>query len=205
VTATETTGPGFVTAWPCTDPMLPPPLASNLNFVAGQTIPNLVIVPVGPSGTVCLQSSVSNAHLVADINGYFPAGSSYAPLSPRRLLDTRTDGHTVDGLFEATGKQLPGHVLLLQVGSRGNVAGTARAAVLNVTVTEPTTSGYITVWPCGDIPDSPPLASNLNFVAGQTIANLVVVPLGPTGKVCLQSSLSAAHLVADVDGYFPDD
>jgi Tol biopolymer transport system component len=205
VTVTEPTGPGYVMVWPCTSPMLPPPLASNLNFVAGQTIANLVVVPVGPNGTVCLQSSVSAAHLVADISGYFPTGASYAPLSPRRLLDTRPGGRTVDDRFAGIGKQPSGQVLRLQVATRGNVDATATAAVLNVTVTEPTAAGYITVWPCAEAPASatPPLASSLNFVAGQTIANLVVVPLGPTGKVCLQSSISDAHLIADVDGFFP--
>lgn len=205
LTVTEPSGPGFVTAWPCTVPMIPPPLASNLNFVGGQTIANLVVVPIGPAGTVCLQSSVSASHLVADVSGYFPAGASYSSLSPRRLLDSRAAGRTADGQFADFGLRQAGQILQLQVGGRGNVAANARAVVLNVTVTESSGPGFVTAWPCDEAPTSPPLASNLNFTTRQTIANLVVVPLGPTGKVCLQSSVSSAHLIADVYGFFPVD
>ena len=51
--------------------------------------------------------------------------------------------------------------LPLQVTGRGAVPGDATAVVLNVTVTQPLGSGFVTVYPCGD---PRPLASNLNFV-----------------------------------------
>ena len=71
--------------------------------------------------------------------------------------------------------------------------------VLNVTVTEPSGAGFVTVYPCGV---ATPLASNLNFEAGTTAANAVVVKVGDDGKVCLFSSRST-QLIVDVNGYFP--
>ncbi|HZI43627.1 MAG TPA: hypothetical protein VFD53_00320, partial [Ilumatobacter sp.] len=66
VTVTNTDGPGFVTVWPCGRPR---PLASNLNFITGATIPNLVVVGVGDNGKVCLYTS-AGTDLIADINAY---------------------------------------------------------------------------------------------------------------------------------------
>ena len=64
------------------------PDASNLNFVAGQTVPNAVIAPVSSAGTVCFYV-YGSAHLLADLSGYFPTGSDLTTLTPARVLDTR--------------------------------------------------------------------------------------------------------------------
>ena len=58
--------------------------------------------------------------------------------------------------------------------------------------------GFVTVCPCGDVPDS----SNLNFVSGQTIPNSVIAPVSADGKVCFYV-YGKAHLLADVSGYLP--
>ena len=50
------------------------PDASNVNFVAGRTVPNLVVVPVGADGTVSLDNvSAGSTQLLADVYGYFKA------------------------------------------------------------------------------------------------------------------------------------
>jgi hypothetical protein len=67
VTATDVRGSGFVTVWPCGSSQ---PLASNLNVVAGQTVPNAVVAGLGSGGTVCLFTSAAT-HLVVDVTGYF--------------------------------------------------------------------------------------------------------------------------------------
>ncbi len=199
ITVADPTGIGYLTAWPCDTPG--PPNASNLNYVGGQTIPNVVIAPLSPSGSLCLQTSEAAAHVLADINGYYPADAGYTPIAPRRLLDTRDGGTTTDAKFAGGGLQQPGQRLILQVTGRGLVPAGATAAVLNITVTGPTGNGYLTAWPCDSA--TPPNASNLNFVAGQTIPNLVIAPLSPSGTVCLQTSEAAAHILADVNGYVP--
>ncbi|HUN35601.1 MAG TPA: fibronectin type III domain-containing protein [Trebonia sp.] len=70
-----------------------------------------------------------------------------------------------------------------------------------MTVTQPTaTSGVLTVYPDGE---SPPAASNLNFVSGETVPNLVVVQVGSDGKVGFyNSSGGTVQVVADLSGYF---
>ena len=128
------------------------------------------------------------------------AGSSYTALSPARLLETRPgETTTVDGSFWQTGQQGAGTTTELTVAGRGGVPDNASAAVLNMTVTSPQTAGFITVYPCGT---TRPNASNLNYTAGQTIANAVITKIGLNGKICIYTP-ATTHLIADVNGYFP--
>ncbi len=100
---------------------------------------------------------------------------------------------------------IPGPAALRAVrGTRpARAAGSLRllprgAAALNIAVTQPQQAGYLTVFPCGQ---EMPLASNLNFAAGQTIANHVTAQLGAHGAVCVYTS-STTHLVVDVEGVY---
>lgn len=198
VTVTNTSTPGYITAYPTGSTR---PLASNLNFVDGTTIPNLVTVKLGSNGQVDLFNGASGkVDLVADIAGYYVAGTPTVPgafvaLPPSRLLDTRT------GNGAPVAPVGTGGAVTLQVGGRGGVPTSGVAAVvLNVTATNTTGTGYVTVYPTG----SPrPLASNLNFAAGTTIPNLVTVKLGGNGKVTLYNGApGTADLVADIAGYY---
>ncbi|HSP28736.1 MAG TPA: hypothetical protein VLN74_09325, partial [Ilumatobacteraceae bacterium] len=77
---------GFATVYPCG---LPRPEASNLNYAAGQTVANVVIARPGVGGRVCV-FSYSTGDVLADVAGFFPAGSDFVPRSnPVRILDTR--------------------------------------------------------------------------------------------------------------------
>ena len=96
-------------------------------------------------------------------------------------------------------RSLPGRKRgAVQVVGQAGVPSGATAVVLNVTVTEPTFTGYVTVWPTGA---SRPLASTLNYTFGQTVPNLVMVKLGAGGQVSFFNSAGAADLLADVVGY----
>ncbi|MFT3791121.1 MAG: S8 family serine peptidase [Rudaea sp.] len=197
VTATNTTAAGHVTVWSTDNAR---PNASNLNFVANQTIPNLVIAQVGTDGAVSMFNSAGSTDLVADVMGWFPTGSELTPLQPARLLDTRANGATIDGQLARDGAVGAGQTKVLPVLGRGGVpASGVNAVVLNVTVTQPTHAGYITAWPTGS---TQPIASNVNFVAGQTIPNLVIVKVGTGGDVSLFNAQSSTHLVVDVVGWF---
>ncbi len=195
VTVTEPEAAGYATVYPCGGE---PPLASNLNFTPGLTVPNLAISKIGMNGTVCIFNQ-STTQLVVDVDGYFPSATTFAALNPARLLDTRTGFTTVDGVSAGAGVQPVGTVTVVHVAGRGNVPANAKTAVLNVTVTDPAAAGYITVYPCGI---DAPLASNLNFVAGQIIPNSVLTKIGPNGDVCILNS-QPTNLIADVMGYFP--
>jgi hypothetical protein len=193
VTGTNADAPGFVTVWPCGSPQ---PTASNLNLVPGVTSPNLVVAKIGAGGKVCLFTQ-SSADLVADVNGYMPAGSRYVPVVPERVLETRPAGQT----GYSGPKPSADSTLALQVTGVGatQVPADAKAVVLNVTATGAAAAGFVTVWPCGA---DRPTASNLNLAAGGTSPNLVIAKVGENGKVCIYTQ-SSLDVVADINGYLP--
>jgi hypothetical protein len=73
------------------------------------------------------------------------------------------------------------------------------AVALNVTATDPTAGGFLTVYPGGG---TRPTASNLNFRAGQTIANMVLVPVGPGNTVRFYNLSGTVNVIADLTGYY---
>ena len=90
VTATDTTATSYLTVWPATTAR---PTASNLNWDAGQTIPNLVEVAVVNSQANAYNNQGS-ADVVIDLEGYVDSASSnlYTPVTPERICDTRAAG-----------------------------------------------------------------------------------------------------------------
>jgi alpha-tubulin suppressor-like RCC1 family protein len=116
-----------------------------------------------------------------------------------RLVDTRSSGVTVDGLFQATGGRAADSVLEVKVAGRGGVAADGTVAVLNVTAVDAAADGYITVFPCGS---QQPNASNLNFAPGTVVPNAVVASIGVGGKVCVYTS-ARTHLLVDAGGQAP--
>lgn len=203
VTATNVSGlESYLTVWPSGTNR---PVASNLNFIQGQTVPNLVIARVGTEGKISIYNNVGNVDVVADTQGYFAApvsapplpGSVYYPANPSRILDTRTGNGTPGG---AQGQLGQGGIIDLQVTGRGGVPANATSVVLNVTAADsPGPDSYLTVYPTGT---TRPLASNLNFVSGQTIPNLVIAKIGSGGKVTIYNNLGSTVVVADVQGWF---
>ena len=190
VTAVDSVAAGFVTVWPCDAPL---PTASNINLAPGVITPNMVISKLSADGAVCIYTQVGG-NVLADIAGYFIAGpNGYVAVNPSRLLDTRTGVGAPDD-------RSAGRVVELTVtGGAAGVPADATAVTLNVTGTDVTSPGFVTVWPCGQ---ERPTASNLNLVTRQTRPNLVLAAVGANGKVCLFTQ-QPASLVADLMGYFP--
>ncbi|MFD0527944.1 hypothetical protein ACFQ1I_13665 [Kitasatospora arboriphila] len=75
----------------------------------------------------------------------------------------------------------------------------ASAVVLNVTVVNPSTAGFVAVEPNDK---AKPTTSSVNFAAGQTVANLVTAPVGADGKVYLWTTTSDFDAIVDVAGYY---
>ncbi len=190
VTVVNPTTGGHVTVYP--DGQSAPDV-SNINYGAGQTIPNLVTVPV-TDGTVDLLNSAGSVDLLADVTGYFSAtGSAYTATDPVRLLDTRS------GLGARVGQVGPGGTVSFRVSDVDGVpADGVTAVALNVTVTAPTATSHLTVYPHGT---ALPGVSNLNYPAGTTIANQVVVPV-VDGRVSLTNYAGDVQVLADLDGYY---
>jgi hypothetical protein len=188
VTVSQPGADGYVIAYPCGGDV---PLVSNVNFTAGQTVPNSAVVPLGANRSVCFFASTPT-HVVVDLAGTFgDSGAALTTVVPARLLDTRAG---TGGWYGALGHT---QAVDLAVAGRAGIPDGTTAAVLNVTVTDATGPGYLTVFPCGG---AVPLASNLNFMAGETRANLVTARVGSGGKVCF-FSYGRAAIIADITGY----
>ena len=192
LTVTQPRAVGYITAYASGTSR---PNASNLNFSARQTVPNLVTVPVGSNGKVALfNRSSGSSHLIADVTGYYVTGTpatagAFRSLSPSRLLDTRSSGGV--GADSAVS---------FRVAGVNGIPASVAAVVFNLTVTEPRSFGFVTAYASGK---SRPNASNLNFSAGQTVPNSVTVPVGSDGKVTLfNRSSGTSQLIADVAGYY---
>src|ERR1700694_1663049 len=204
VTVTGTTAGSYLTVWPAG---VPRPLASNLNWTPGRTVPNLVEVAVGLGGKVSIFNAAGRTDVLFDVAGYVatpvePPGADglYTPVVPQRVLDTRdgTGGVPVGAVG-------PGGIVRVQVNGQAGLPATGVAAVvLNVTVTGPTQPSYVTVFPTGG---AHPNASNLNFVVGQTVPNRVIVKVGANGTPGWVSFFNAAgstQIIADIGGWFSD-
>jgi streptogramin lyase len=197
VTATGGSSSSFVAVWPAGEPQPP---TSNLNFAAGETVPNLVTVKLGAGGRVSFANAVGAVDLVADVVGYYDdgigTGDLFNGITPTRLLDSRTPTGKWGGPLEAGA---PRDLDVRQPGVAGGVPATATALVLNVTATGATAGSYLSLWPSGI---EKPGVSNLNFGAGQTIPNLVVVKIGDNGRVRFANAAGAVDVVADAVAYF---
>ncbi|MGH7639773.1 MAG: hypothetical protein ACREOL_02515 [Candidatus Dormibacteria bacterium] len=198
VTTTDTTQGSYLTVYPTGGQ---PPTASSLNWEAGVTVSNLVIVEVGQGGEVSFYNQLGQTDLVVDLEGYFAppeagvAAGSYVALPPARITDTR-QGRDEPNAGETL--QSGGDLQVQVAGAGGVPAQGVSAVVLNVTVTNTSAASYLTVYPGG----ATPTASNLNWAAGQTVAHRVVVPLDASGQVSVYNDLGAADVVVDVNGYF---
>lgn len=119
-----------------------------------------------------------------------PETSVFVPVTPQRVLDTRSGIGGVSGPLGAH---------LLEVAGVGQVDVNATAVVLNVTVTSPTHESYLTVQPAGE-PQR--LVSSLNYGPGQTVANSVTAQVGSAGRIWINNAVGTAHVVADLVGYY---
>ena len=194
VVATENDSAGFLTVYPGG---VSRPASSSVNYVADDIASNMVLTGLDSSGVACVFSMVP-AHVVVDVTGWFPLGSSFTPTTPVRAADTRpwtTPGvRPVAAIKVGPSNQL--EVQLTDLGATVPASGVGSVAV-NVTVTDTDGAGFVTVWGCGTLPET----SSLNFAAGQTIPNLVVTQVSATGTVCVHASTNA-HVIVDVVGWF---
>ena len=197
ITAVTPSSAGFVTVWPCG---VARPLASNLNFVAGDVRPNGVIAPVGTTGAVCLYSQ-SEVDLIVDVAGWF-VGNAFTGATPQRLVDTRDGKGGQQGKLSATDPLtivVTNLAVMSALGESAMIPAIIDAVALNVTVVNPDAAGFITVYPC-DV--TRPLSSNVNYSAGQVVANGVISPVSADGTVCVYS-LVPSDVVIDLAGWLP--
>ena len=197
VTVADPSKESYLSVFPTSSPV---PTSSNLNFGAGQTVPNLVTVGLGAGGKVDLATAVGTTNVVADLVGYYDdgltVGDRFTGTAPVRLLDSRIATGVWNGPLSVGA---PRDLVVEAPGASNGVPATATAVVANVTVTGGSTPSFVSVWPSGG---PKPGVSNLNLLPGQTIANLAVVGIGAGGAIRFANAVGSVHVIVDVLGYF---
>ena len=147
-------------------------------------------------------NAAGSVNVIIDVAGWYTdgvtatTGGQFTGLAPTRILDTR-NGTGASQIPVCTGQSIT-----LQVAGRGGVAGlpTAKGVVMNVTVTNTTAGSYLTVYPSDA---TKPTASDLNWVSGLTVPNLVVVKLSAVdGSVTISNAQGCVDVLADVVGWY---
>ena len=201
VTAIGSAASGYLTVYPYG---ISQPSASNVNYRAGEVVPNRVMVPLGKGGMIAIYSGNGDPNVAVDVSGWFTDSSNTsatgalftAAPTPVRICDTRT-GQPQN---QCTGKTLTAQGILdVQTTGHGGVPTAATAVVANVTVANETSNGYLTIFPG---PGRPPNASDLNFTAGDAVANMAVATLGSNGQFDAYNSLGRTDVIVDLVGWY---
>jgi hypothetical protein len=125
-----------------------------------------------------------------------PKGATYHPLTPTRILDSRSN-------LGFTGALSPNAAKTFQVTGVGGVPAGATAVTGNLTVTAQTAPGYLYI---GPVAMNNPTSSTLNFPVGDDRANAVTVALSSTGSLSVTYvdpwTGQSAQAIFDVTGYF---
>jgi len=181
--AVDPSAPGYLTAWACDQPMPP---TSNVNYAAGETRASHAVVLLAADSSICV-FSLMDTDVLVDVTGAFtndPTALLFHPFAPTRIYDSRITG----GIFAR------GETRAIAVPSG------ASAVAVNVTVADPSRPGFVTVYPCQA---ALPLVSNLNYVAGQIVANLVETGVS-NGTICVHT-FSRTNVVIDLEGIYSTD
>ena len=122
--------------------------------------------------------------------------AGYYPLTPCRVVDTRD----ADGPYGGPALSA-GATRAFAMAGRCAIPPEADAVAVNVIVTQPTGPGFLTLYPVGV---AAPLASTINYGAGQTRANNAIIQLGSGESISVASGQSSGttHFVIDAVGYF---
>jgi YVTN family beta-propeller protein len=212
VTAVNPTQTSYLTVWPTGTS---PPLASNLNFNAGQIVPNLVEIELGTNGQISIYNFAGDVDVLVDVEGYvgpsnLPGQGLFNSVSPYRVCDTRSTSPAnqctnktlgSNQFFNVTVTGWPNSSSPPSTGTVPSEPGVS-GVILNVTVTNTSAWSYLTIWPKGA---SQPLASNLNWTqGGTTVANRVIVPVSSTGQISIYNYQGSADVIVDVSGWYTD-
>jgi hypothetical protein len=186
VTAVDGQAPGFLTVWPTGGPQ---PGTSSVNFPPGGASPNTVVSRVGTGGSISIFASAS-VEVIVDIFGWFGPGGTARLFTvvPDRVFDSRSGAGPV-------GKN---QTIDVQIAGTTRVPAGSTAAILNVTATDATAPGFLTVFPSDR---AQPGVSSVNFEVGVARPNSVIAPVGADGKIKIFAS-ERANVIVDVMGWF---
>ncbi len=207
VTVTQQTSLGYISVAPSLASHVAP-ATSTLNFPTGDNRANGVTVPLAAGGHLDFMYWTGNtsdrAQIIFDVTGYFAndvGGATYHTVTPYRVLDSRSSKGA--SRFSSQIKQT-----VLVATAESGVPANAVAVTGNVTVTQQTSLGYISVAP-SLTSHVAPATSTLNFPTGDNRANGLTVPLAAGGHLDFMywtgNTSDRAQIIFDVTGYFAND
>ncbi len=191
LTAVGPCSSGYLTAYPCN---AGPPLASNVNHPTWRTTATAATVMLDGNGDFCIYSYATTDVLVDLFGLYGGAGSGYTPITPTRLVDTRA-GAPTSAVRGALAANTP---VTVKVAGAAGVPATATAVSFNLTAAQPGAAVYVAAYPCSG---TVPTVSNVNALAGTTVANRVVVDLDASGSMCLVAN-GTVDVIVDITGSY---
>ena len=198
LTTTYETAGGYLEAYATG---APPAADTALSYGTGYIASMSADIPLGTGGTVTVVPEGAATRVIADISGYYTndlTGQAYHSVNPTRLVDTRLG---VGGTTGAVGADST--YALSGTDTQSITAETSPTLALMLTVTQTSVNGVGIAYPAGT---TQPSTSNLDWTAGQTIANLALTPASATGAVDFYNDdTGTTQLVVDCSGYFAND
>jgi hypothetical protein len=204
ITVVNPASSGYLSAWAGDTA---PPTASAVNFSPHQTVPNMAIIPTSycsNCGTatqsfVILNQSPGSIDLVVDVLGFFDdstlGGLRFHAIAPTRIVDTRSHLGSVPlappAASETTTVVPPATVAV----------NDTFALVQNVTAVQPTAATFLTLWPAFTAAVRPQ-TSNVNAVAGQTVANGAITEVGDGNAFHITNGNGRVNVLVDTSGRF---
>jgi hypothetical protein len=157
-------------------------------------VPGALAVPAAAREQVASRSTTQSGTASAAAAPAALPNAVFVPLAARRVLDTRT---TLGGVRHVVAA---GTVVEFVVTGVGGVPASGVAAVaVTLTAIAPTASGALVAYPAGA---APPGTTTVSAVARQDATGLTVVRPGTGGQIAVYNKAGAAHLTADITGYY---
>lgn len=158
------------------------------------------LVHIGVSALLAA-ATVTSIGLIREVSAGGPGTpSSFVPISPCRLADTRAGADQIGPRATPIGS---GEDVGFAVwGTNGNctIPSTATGIAGNVTAVGATASSYLTVYPSDA---TRPTASNLNYTpASPPTPNQVTVALSATGSISAFNLTGSVDIIIDIVGYY---
>lgn len=199
LTATDATAPGFLTLEDCAA-RTGARTTSAITYTTGESVAAMAIVPISADGRFCVYRS-SPVHSVVDVSAYLGSSGEplwFAPSTPARLTDSRTDGACLPEQDCIPGKVPAASAQVVPTQ-------TADARVVNLTVVDARAPGFAQIGRCPEVGPASTF-SNINVMNAGARANLALVPPSDAGTCAF--TLSEANVVVDelgtlrsTDGY----
>lgn len=156
---------------------------------AGAPVANWTVPPYqrsSASGGLTTMADISDAAI-------------FVAVTPCRIIDTR--------FASGTGHGSPALVALatrtfdMNAGPCTGIPENVAALSLSIAAILPGADGFLTAWPTGT---AMPAVSQLNFLAGEVVANAAIVPTDSLDNIDFFVNAGPTHIYVDVNGYFVD-